>query len=248
MKGYIWLENNKSEKVLKEGLGPSDAGVLKLYTGSAAIDCIVAFLHPADARIEKNGMTCLKIKLDPEKTFIAEAASMAEHFNRTAVALRNYVLGTYRRPVVLIPYRPGPDVLEPYNGQLDEALLYVNSEELYVDRCFTLLDETDPGFREKALEAYWKGSAEAGLAVEISGRTETLPEVKKRSEGTGSGEGAVPERESGLKKVFRKYKTTPKTGSVSAGKSEPVQNEISTEYLAPDGSVTGIVIKKLRTV
>jgi len=244
MKAYYWLNKSRLQKALEEGITPPGSGAVKIDAGNGEENCVCAYMHPADGKTELSDAVCLKIQVDSERVFIAEGASIENRFERTAVPAKKYILGTYRRPVVLIPFKIGPEMLEKYNGQFDEALLYENSEKLYIDRCFTFLDETDPKFREKVLEAYWSSAAREGRAVEITGNTVVFPENRIMQDKETASADETDTRSTGLKKIFRKYKSASKTVKAYPDGDTAAQTETTTEYLGPDGSTAGIIVRK----
>lgn len=244
MLAYIWLEKDRAEEVLRSGLAPEGEGIDGLSLPRAGGAYIAAALHPADAYAAGAGNAanseCMRISVDPKECYVIDAGRISEKVAATLIPADKYVLGTFRRPLLIIVSAVKAEDIRRYEGRMDAPLLYENSEKLYVDRQFALADDNDPGFRETALRAYYEKQAETGRAVKYSGETLVLKErlrngkaEKKSSKGgifrffSQAGRGAGNEKERG------------------AGVAAIV--EMAEEFTAPDGSLLGVCLDKKNT-
>ena len=229
MTGYVFLEKEKAEKVLKEGLAPEGDGIRGIGFPSVKGPYIAAFFHPAENYAPTGDDTvCLRAEIPVSDAFVADAARIPDKIPGTLLPLSEYKLGTYRRPFIVIPGGLAAERFSTRDRDIDAPLLYENSEKLYIDRCFALAEETDPGFRERALKAYYESLVESGRAVKRSG------EARDVREHLLTGEPAKKKERGGLFRFFSRG-NGPETVRIT--------EEID-EYSAPDGTVLGISVGK----
>ncbi len=165
---YCWLQPDGAEKAVREGLEPEGEGLKGESFRETGGKYIAALLHPGDEE-KRAGRVCVKLRIEPEKAYVAETGRIREKIGETLVKASGYRLGEYRKPVCLIAGRVPADNISIYDSSFDEPLLYESSEKLYVDRLFALADEADPGFRETALKAYFEKQRALGRLVRYSG-------------------------------------------------------------------------------
>jgi hypothetical protein len=229
MTGYVFLEKEKAEKVLKEGLAPERDGIRGIGFPSVKGPYIAAFFHPAENYAPaEDGTVCLRAEIPVREAFVADAARVPDKIAGTLLPLAEYKLGTYRRPFIVIPGGLAADCFSKRDNDLDAPLLYENSEKLYIDRSFALAEESDPGFRERALKAYYESLVDSGRAVKRSG------EARDVKEDLLTGEPAKKKERGGLFRFFSKG---------NGPETVRIIEEID-EYSAPDGTVIGISIGK----
>ena len=243
MLAYIWLEKETAEKALESGLAPEGEGIKGLAlprTGKAG-KYIAALIHPKDTYAAAEGADniCLRLEIDTAAAFVIDAGRIGEKTAATLTPAANYVLGSFRRPLLIVSGPVPAQNIRKYEGLFDAPLLYENSEKLYIDRQFALADEADPTFRETALRAYYEKQAGIGRAVKNSG--ETLP-VKELVNG---GKKEKKPSAGGLLRLFSgagrasKQNSAPQPGAVSIV-------ETAEEYTRPDGTLLGVSIEKER--
>ncbi|MBO4326707.1 MAG: hypothetical protein J5950_05510 [Clostridia bacterium] len=175
MLAYIWLEKDRAEEVLRGGLAPEGEGIDGLSLPRAGGAYIAAALHPADAYAAPGGSTgsreCMRISIDARECYVIDTGRIGEKAVSTLIPADKYVLGSFRRPLLIIVSAVKAEDIKRYEGRIDAPLLYENSEKLYIDRQFALADEGDPGFRETALRAYYEKQVAMGRAVRYLGET-----------------------------------------------------------------------------
>lgn len=172
MKAYYFVPASEAEEITECGLeiGRGEYFVPKFVWNGGK--CFAARLHPGDYAPEEFSpeRKCLKIDLSRVRAFIAEEAILytdipeekkRQWFEESILPVDEYKLGTYRKPLCLITNTILPQAMEVYDSLIDEALLYENSEELYLGRLLSQAED-NPEFRELALRAYMDSEAAKG--------------------------------------------------------------------------------------
>ena len=182
MKAYCFVPADQTDEILECGLEISRGQYFVSRFTQNGGRCFGARLHPGDYAPEKfrSDESCLKIDLSQVRAFVAEEAfwetdapeeQKRQWFEASVLPFSEYALGTYRKPLCLIVNTILPQAMERYDPMMDEALLYENSRELYLDQLFARARESS-SFRELALAAYLDAQAAEGR-VQIGLRSET---------------------------------------------------------------------------
>ncbi len=243
MTAYIILEKEKAEKALAEGLAPEGDGIRGVKFSRVKGPYIAAFFHPEEPYVGKDACNeCLCAELPDNAVYVADAGRAADKIPDTLVPLEKYKLGTYRRPFIVVTCELTADKLSRRDPDRGLPLLFENSEKLYVDRCYSAAEDSDPGFKERALKAYYESLAASGRAVKRSG---TVWDVRENL--LTGGEEKKKER-GGIFRLFsrqqegKKARDGEKTGA--NGVTIAKLAEESCEYVSPDGEIIGISISK----
>ena len=172
MKAYYFVPAKEADEIAECGLEISRGQYFVSKLMQNAGKCFAARLNPRDYAPEdfREDRRCLKIDLDQVRAFVAEEdfliieapeAVKKQWFENSIVPAGEYRLGMYRSPLCLIANTILPQAMSFYDSAIDEAVLYENSEELYLARLMGQAEE-DPCFRELALKAYMDRQAAQG--------------------------------------------------------------------------------------
>ncbi len=239
MLAYIWLEKEKAEEILAKGMKPEGEGVEGLALPRAGKEYIAALLHPADtfAGGGEADHVCLRLDIDRKTAYVIDAGRMAGRVQDTLTPADKYVFGSFRRPLLIITAPVRAEDIKRYEGNIDAPLLYENSEKIYIDRQFALIDDIDPAFREIALRAYYEKQTAAGRGVKYSGASFPVPEKIKNSK---------KEEKSSKNGFFRRFTGAGRGGRDKQGATAESGGiaEIVEEYVSPDGKLIGVNIEK----
>ncbi len=166
VKFYCYVPEEKSEEVIECGLRLGDCVTRNVSINGTDTLCFEAYLHPNDAENVSTGNVLIKISAPDGHSYIADNSllmdSTEDLYEKSVMPARDYRLGRYRKPCCLISCTVLPDMIERYNPDMDEPLLYQSSEQLYRDSLFYRTDDLAASFKDVALNAYYNMKAAAG--------------------------------------------------------------------------------------
>lgn len=155
MKAFYFILKDEIEEVLECGLKRDKQRTKTIPVHGVEVNCFEAYLHPADFHGKTEDIVPVKIIVPDNKTFIADESLSADWYIQSIVPHNQYKLGTYRAPRCLITCTILPYMIEKYDPNKDEALLYHSSEQLYCNRLFYNADDASDSFKDIALYAYY---------------------------------------------------------------------------------------------
>lgn len=165
MKVYCFIPADEAEEVIECGLKLSNRLTKTIEVNGQQVQCFEAYMHPRDAKEINPGDVPVKITLQSGRAYIADNSLLGELgdlYNKSIIPADKYKLGTYRKPCCLIACTVLPDMIERYNPDLDEPILYQSSEQLYRDSLFYRTDDLVQSFKDVALNAYYNMKAASG--------------------------------------------------------------------------------------
>lgn len=165
MKVYCFIPAEKAEEVIECGLKLSSRTTKTIEVNGQQVQCFEAYMHPNDAEKMNPSDVPVKISLQTGRAYIADNSLLGELgdlYNKSIIPADKYKLGMYRKPCCLIAYTVLPDMIERYNPDMDEPLLYQSSEQLYRDSLFYKTDDLVQSFKDVALNAYYNMKAASG--------------------------------------------------------------------------------------
>ena len=165
MKVYCFIPAEEAEEVIECGLKLNSRLTKTIMICGAQVPCFEAYLHPKDGAGTGPDDVLVKITLPEGRAYIADNSLLGELgslYNRSIIPADRYKLGKYRKPCCLISCTILPEMIERYNPDLDEPLLYQSSEQLYRDSLFYKTDDLAQSFKDVALNAYYNLKAAAG--------------------------------------------------------------------------------------
>ena len=165
MKVYCFIPAEEAEEVIECGLKLNSRLTKTIMICGAQVPCFEAYLHPKDGAGTGPDDVLVKITLPEGRAYIADNSLLGELgglYNRSILTADRYKLGKYRKPCCLISCTILPEMIERYNPDLDEPLLYQSSEQLYRDSLFYKTDDLAQSFKDVALNAYYNLKAAAG--------------------------------------------------------------------------------------
>lgn len=165
MKVYCFIPAEEAEEVIECGLKLNSRLTKTITICGTQVPCFEAYLHPKDGAGTGPDDVLVKITLPEGRAYIADNSLLGELgglYNRSIIQADRYKLGKYRKPCCLISCTILPEMIERYNPDLDEPLLYQSSEQLYRDSLFYKTDDLAQSFKDVALNAYYNLKAAAG--------------------------------------------------------------------------------------
>lgn len=165
MKVYCFVPADEAEEIIECGLKLNSTHTKIINVCGIDIPCFEAYLHPKDETKGHNEDVLVKITVPEGKAYIADNSLIGELdglYHKSIIPAGQYKLGKYRKPCCLITCTVLPDMIERYNPDLDEALLYQSSEQLYRDSLFYKTDDLTQSFKDIALNAYYNMKAVSG--------------------------------------------------------------------------------------
>ena len=165
MKVYCFIPAEEAEEVIECGLKLNSRLTKTIDIYGAKISCFEAYLHPQDGAGSRPDDVLVKITVPEGRAYIADHSLLGELgdlYHKSIIAADQYKLGKYRKPCCLIACTILPDMIERYNSDLDEPLLYQSSEQLYRDSLFYKTDDLAQSFKDVALNAYYNMKAASG--------------------------------------------------------------------------------------
>lgn len=165
MKVYCFIPAEEAEEVIECGLKLNSRHTKTIEINGTQIICFEALLHPRDASSINSNDVMIKITVPEGKAYVADNSLSGETgdlYNKSIIPANLYKLGTYRKPCCLISCTVLPDMIERYNFDMDEPILYHSSEQLYTDSLFYKTDDLVQSFKDVALNAYYNMKAADG--------------------------------------------------------------------------------------
>lgn len=164
MKVYCFIPASEAEEIIECGIKLNSRLSGMIQFKGIDLPCFETYLHPRDGA-GNPGDVLVKITVPEGKAYIADNSLLGETgglYQKSIVPADQYKLGNYRKPCCLVTCTILPDSIERYNPDLDEALLYQSSEQLYRDSLFYKTDDLTQSFKDIALNAYYNMKAAAG--------------------------------------------------------------------------------------
>lgn len=155
MKAFYFIDKEIVEEVLECGIKRDGQSTQTITLHGTQVSCLEAYMHPADIKNKKENMIPVKIVVPDNKTYIADATLSGERYENSIIPQSEYRIGAYRMPRCLITCTLLPYMIEKYDPNKDEALLYHSSEQLYCNRLFYNADDASDSFKDVALYAYY---------------------------------------------------------------------------------------------
>ena len=155
MKAFYFIRKEDAEEVLECGIKRDGGATETICVHGTEVSCLKAYLHPADFKQKSDCVIPVKIIVPDNKTFIADASLSGPRYEQSIVPHSQYKTGSYRSPICLITCTLLPYMIEEYDPNKDEALLYHSSEQLYCNRLFYNADDASDAFKDIALYAYY---------------------------------------------------------------------------------------------
>ena len=162
VKVYCFIPAEEAEEVIECGLKLNSRLTKTITICGAQVPCFEAYLHPKDGAGTGSDDVLVKITLPEGRAYIADNSLLGELYNKSIIPADRYKLGKYRKPCCLISCTILPEMIERYNPDLDEPLLYQSSEQLYRDSLFYKTDDLAQSFKDVALNAYYNLKAASG--------------------------------------------------------------------------------------
>lgn len=165
VKVYCFIPAEEAEEVIECGLKLNSRLTKTITICGAQVPCFEAYLHPKDGAGTGSDDVLVKITLPEGRAYIADNSLLGELgglYNKSIILADRYKLGKYRKPCCLISCTILPEMIERYNPDLDEPLLYQSSEQLYRDSLFYKTDDLAQSFKDVALNAYYNLKAASG--------------------------------------------------------------------------------------
>lgn len=155
VKAFYFINKDELEEVLECGLKRDKQRTKTIPVHGIDVSCFEAYLHPADYHAKNDNVVPVKIIIPDNKMFIADDSLVGKRYEQSIVPQEQYKIGTYRVPRCLITCTILPYMIEKYDANKDEALLYHSSEQLYCNRLFYNADDASDAFKDIALYAYY---------------------------------------------------------------------------------------------
>lgn len=166
MKAYLYTTEEIAQEAVAYGLKLSHNASGSVCVYGKEHPCIEAYLHPADCPKSGRGPAVLKLQLEDNKAFVGEGMLSGERYTSSLIPAKEYRLGTYRHPRCSVIASIFAEQIERYDPNMDEPLLYENSESLYRDCVLGRVQESD-AFKELSLRAYYEQEVQQGRASKI---------------------------------------------------------------------------------
>lgn len=165
MKVYCFIPACEAEEVIECGLKLNSRLTKTIELQGGPIQCFETYLHPRDGISLNPDDVMVKITVPEGRAYVADNSllgELAELYNKSIIPVNQYKLGKYRKPCCLISCTVLPEMIERYNPDLDEPILYQSSEQLYRDSLFYKTDDLVQSFKDVALNAYYNMKAASG--------------------------------------------------------------------------------------
>lgn len=165
MKVYCLVPADKAEEIIECGLLLSNRLTKNINLHGMDIPCFEAYLHPNDCDKSRDGSVMIKLTVPEGRAYIVDNSLLGELgdlYNKSIIPADKYKLGKYRKPCCLISCTILPEMIEQYNSDIDEPILYQSSEQLYRDSLFYKTDDLVQSFKDVALNAYYNMKAADG--------------------------------------------------------------------------------------
>ena len=165
MKVYCFILAQEAEEIIECGLKLNSRLTKTIEINGCEVRCFEAYLHPRDGKGMNSDDVMVKITVPEGRAYIADNSLLGETgelYNKSIIPADQYKLGRYRKPCCLITCTVLPEMIERYNPDLDEPVLYQSSEQLYRDSLFYKTDDLAQSFKDVALNAYYNMKADSG--------------------------------------------------------------------------------------
>ena len=165
MKVYCFILAQEAEEIIECGLKLNSRLTMTIEINGCEVRCFEAYLHPRDGKGMNSDDVMVKITVPEGRAYIADNSLLGETgdlYNKSIIPADQYKLGRYRKPCCLITCTVLPEMIERYNPDLDEPVLYQSSEQLYRDSLFYKTDDLAQCFKDVALNAYYNMKADSG--------------------------------------------------------------------------------------
>lgn len=170
MKVFYFAKVDSAEEIMDCGIKLNQYFEREITVNGFQKRFLLAYLHPADClKFYDDTYKAVKIKAPEESSYIAEGALYDDQnlhlYESSLIPIREYRLGTYRKPECLIQCTLLPHQIEDYDRRRDEPILYDNSENLYMNRVLYKAREEYSFFDDLALERYYDMLVEEGKYI-----------------------------------------------------------------------------------
>jgi hypothetical protein len=165
VKVYCFILAQEAEEIIECGLKLNSRLTKTIEINGCEVRCFEAYLHPRDGKGMNPDDVMVKITVPEGRAYIADNSLLGETgdlYNKSIIPADQYKLGRYRKPCCLITCTVLPEMIERYNPDLDEPVLYQSSEQLYRDSLFYKTDDLAQSFKDVALNAYYNMKADSG--------------------------------------------------------------------------------------
>ena len=165
MKVYCFILAQEADEIIECGLKLNSRLTKTIEINGCEVRCFEAYLHPRDGKGMNSDDVMVKITVPEGRAYIADNSLLGETgdlYNKSIIPADQYKLGRYRKPCCLITCTVLPEMIERYNPDLDEPVLYQSSEQLYRDSLFYKTDDLAQCFKDVALNAYYNMKADSG--------------------------------------------------------------------------------------
>ena len=170
MKVFYFTKIDSAEEVMDCGIKLNQYFEREITVNEFKKRFLLTYLHPADStKFSDDTYKAVKIKAPDDTSYIAEGALYDEEnmslYESSLVPIREYRLGTYRKPECLIQCTLLPHQIEDFDRRRDEPILYDCSENLYLNRVLYKVREEFSFFDDLALERYYDVLVEEGKYI-----------------------------------------------------------------------------------
>jgi hypothetical protein len=170
LKVFYFTKIDSAEEVMDCGIKLNQYFEREITVNEFKKRFLLTYLHPADStKFYDDTYKAVKIKAPDDASYIAEGALYDEEnmslYESSLVPIREYRLGTYRKPECLIQCTLLPHQIEDFDRRRDEPILYDCSENLYLNRVLYKVREEFSFFDDLALERYYDVLVEEGKYI-----------------------------------------------------------------------------------
>lgn len=165
VKVYCYVPAREAEEIIECGLILSSRLTKIVEINDTQTMCFETYLHPRDGKGQEQDDILVKITVPEGRAYVADNSLLGETgdlYNKSIIPANQYKLGKYRKPCCLITCTVLPEMIERYNPDMDEPVLYQSSEQLYRDSLFYKTDDLVQSFKDVALNAYYNMKAASG--------------------------------------------------------------------------------------
>ena len=165
VKVYCYVPAREAEEIIECGLILRSRLTKIIEITDAQTMCFETYLHPRDGKGQEQDDILVKITVPEGRAYVADNSLLGETgdlYNKSIIPANQYKLGKYRKPCCLITCTVLPEMIERYNPDMDEPVLYQSSEQLYRDSLFYKTDDLVQSFKDVALNAYYNMKAASG--------------------------------------------------------------------------------------
>ena len=178
---YFYIPAAEAEEAAECGISLERYATGTVRVGGVEKKFLTAFLHPKDDP-EKFGSpdhACIQIEADERYVYISDGAvreaaesegRLAGAFDAMAVPLKEYIFGSFRKPVCMVVSTVLPENASIAGKVMGSPLIYNDSEEFFVECLFEKMRGADEGFVEKALYRFMNDLAARGKAEKFESR------------------------------------------------------------------------------